>query len=136
MTRFLTSFECATIKFVCKDFWFEVFGKQVDKLQTNNRGVYMLQDSRHRPLSCCSPSAPRQEGARQQCVLHATFTAGLIRGALHGLGVGATVGLEVEEPRCLFTITVAQVEAAAPKARGEGIGRDTYERRSVASVPE
>ena len=25
------------IKFICKDFWMEVYKKQVDKLQTNNR---------------------------------------------------------------------------------------------------
>ena len=25
------------IKFICKDFWFEVYRKQIDKLQTNNR---------------------------------------------------------------------------------------------------
>ena len=25
------------IKFICKDFWMEVYRKQIDKLQTNNR---------------------------------------------------------------------------------------------------
>ena len=25
------------IKFICKDFWYEIYGKQIDKLQTNNR---------------------------------------------------------------------------------------------------
>jgi hypothetical protein len=25
------------IKFICKDFWYEVYRKQIDKLQTNNR---------------------------------------------------------------------------------------------------
>ncbi|KAL3917625.1 MAG: hypothetical protein SGPRY_006331, partial [Prymnesium sp.] len=25
------------IKFICKDFWHEVYRKQIDKLQTNNR---------------------------------------------------------------------------------------------------
>ena len=25
------------IKFICKDFWFEIYRKQIDKLQTNNR---------------------------------------------------------------------------------------------------
>eukprot|EP00965_Chrysotila_dentata_P131179 4336416-Pleurochrysis_carterae.AAC.2 len=34
------------IKFICKDFWYEVYRKQIDKLQTNNR-------VRIRPLSVC-----------------------------------------------------------------------------------
>ena len=25
------------IKFICKDFWFEIYRKQIDKLKTNNR---------------------------------------------------------------------------------------------------
>lgn len=30
-------------KFICKEFWTFVFGKQVDNLKTNHRGVYVLQ---------------------------------------------------------------------------------------------
>lgn len=33
--RFVDTLEI--IKFICKDFWFEIYGKQIDKLQTNNR---------------------------------------------------------------------------------------------------
>lgn len=33
--RFIDTLEI--IKFICKDFWFEIYGKQIDKLQTNNR---------------------------------------------------------------------------------------------------
>ncbi|KAF1784741.1 NO signaling/Golgi transport ligand-binding domain [Phytophthora cactorum] len=32
------------IKFVCKDFWIAIFKKQIDKLQTNHRGVFVVQD--------------------------------------------------------------------------------------------
>ena len=32
------------IKFICKDYWIALFGKQVDKLQTNHRGVFVLKD--------------------------------------------------------------------------------------------
>lgn len=32
------------IKFVCSDFWTNVFGKRVDKLQTNSQGLYVLHD--------------------------------------------------------------------------------------------
>lgn len=34
------------IKFICKDFWFEVYRKQIDKLQTNNR---VRRPPAHRP---------------------------------------------------------------------------------------
>ena len=39
------------IKFICKDFWFEVYRKQIDKLQTNNRA------RRRRPPPTRSPAA-------------------------------------------------------------------------------
>ena len=32
------------VKFLCKEFWTEVFRKQIDKLQTNHRGVFVLKD--------------------------------------------------------------------------------------------
>lgn len=32
------------IKFICKEFWTALFKKQVDKLQTNYKGVYVLHD--------------------------------------------------------------------------------------------
>ena len=32
------------VKFLCKDFWSEIFNKQIDKLQTNHRGVFVLKD--------------------------------------------------------------------------------------------
>ena len=35
LPRFADTLEI--IKFICKDFWVEVYRKQIDKLQTNNR---------------------------------------------------------------------------------------------------
>jgi hypothetical protein len=32
------------VKFLCKEVWTEIFHKQVDKLQTNHRGVFVLKD--------------------------------------------------------------------------------------------
>ncbi|KAJ8769730.1 hypothetical protein K2173_005936 [Erythroxylum novogranatense] len=39
------------IKFICKDFWSEVFKKQIDNLKTNHRGTFVLQDNGFRWLS-------------------------------------------------------------------------------------
>jgi trafficking protein particle complex subunit 6 len=32
------------VKFLCKEVWMELFDKQMDKLQTNHRGVFVLKD--------------------------------------------------------------------------------------------
>lgn len=124
------------IKFICKDFWVDVYRKQIDKLQTNNRvsvihfacayatlymlttklalfgqGVYMLQDNSHPVLTRCSPTASRQASAKHMAALHIKFPSGLIRGALSGLGVIASVSAEVSEiPRCQFTIKIQTTE--------------------------
>ena len=37
------------IKFICKDFWFEIYRKQIDKLKTNNR-VRAFASPRSAPL--------------------------------------------------------------------------------------
>ena len=77
---------------------YEVYRKQIDKLQTNNRGVYMLLDNKLKLLARCSPNAARQDAAKQHGALYAQFPSGLIRGALHQLqcsGVLDRVG-EVE----------------------------------------
>ncbi|KAL1514905.1 hypothetical protein AB1Y20_003985 [Prymnesium parvum] len=97
------------IKFICKDFWFEIYRKQIDRLQTNNRGVFMLQDNRNRLLARCSPSLERRGNAKQVAALYARFPAGLIRGALSCFNVTASVSIEVGElPSCEFTVKVQE----------------------------
>lgn len=112
--RFADTLE--VIKFVCKELWSGIYHKQIDKLQTNNRGVYMLQDTKHRLLARCSPPSARQESAKQMGALYAKFPAGLIRGALGGLGVIASVSVEVTElPSCQFTIRVQNSEGVGTR---------------------
>ena len=101
------------IKFICKDFWMEVYRKHVDKLQTNNKGVYMLLDNEHPVLTRCSADPSRAASAKQMAALHVKFPAGLIRGVLSGLGVSASVSAEVSEvPMCQFTIKIQGSPAA------------------------
>ena len=55
--------------------------------------------------------ATLQANAKQIGLLHAKFPSGLIRGALHGLGVGASVAVEVVEvDKCQFTIKIQNSE--------------------------
>lgn len=86
------------IKFVCKDLWTVVFRKQIDNLKTNHRGTFVLTDGRFMPLA--RVSADRGRGARAfeealgkaQSLL--VFPAGVLRGALQGLGMDVTVMAE------------------------------------------
>ncbi|KAK9790584.1 hypothetical protein WJX73_006582 [Symbiochloris irregularis] len=49
------------IKFVCKEFWTDLFRKQVDGLRTNHRGTFVLKDHNFRWLSKLSPD-PQPNG--------------------------------------------------------------------------
>ena len=71
----------------------------------------MLQDNAHPILARCSASVSRQSTMKQMATLHAKFPGGLIRGALSGLNVTASVSSEVSElPRCQFTIKIATTD--------------------------
>jgi len=79
------------VKFLCKEFWMEVFRKQIDKLQTNHRGVFVLKDHELRWLRRLPPE---DETARVAAIKLLAFPCGLIRGALSNLGIGAVVSCD------------------------------------------
>ncbi|KKO99147.1 hypothetical protein THAR02_08759 [Trichoderma harzianum] len=54
------------IKFLCKDLWSLVFGKNIDNLKTNHRGVYVLTDNAFRPFSRMSTETGSQAVLRAQ----------------------------------------------------------------------
>ena len=96
--RFTDSLEI--IKFLCKDFWALVFGKQVDHLKTNHRGIYVLTDSFFRwTRRMASDTADHKK-------YHLAFPCGLIRGALAQLGVQATVTVEYTGNTCIFQLSM------------------------------
>ena len=77
----------------------------------------MLQDNSHPTLARCSaPTATSATTAKQMAALHIKFPSGLIRGALSGLGVIASVSatIESELPRCQFTIKITAPSASPP----------------------
>lgn len=79
------------VKFLCKEFWMEVFRKQIDKLQTNHRGVFVLKDMELRWLARLPPN---QEEARVAAIQILAFPCGLVRGALANLGIPAVVSCD------------------------------------------
>ena len=79
------------VKFLCKEVWMEVFRKQIDKLQTNHRGVFVLKDLELRWLTRL-PS--NQEAARVTAIQLLAFPCGIIRGSLANLGIPAVVSCD------------------------------------------
>ncbi|KAJ7973411.1 Trafficking protein particle complex subunit 6B [Quillaja saponaria] len=89
------------IKFICKDFWSELFKKQIDNLKTNHRGTFVLQDNKFRWISHMSIDPSSENGstvednsvpageskAAQATSMHLYFPCGIIRGALSNLGI-------------------------------------------------
>ncbi|KAL2202562.1 transport protein particle component [Sarocladium strictum] len=98
------------IKFLCKDLWSLVFGKNIDNLKTNHRGVYVLTDSHFRPFARMSTEAGGQAVVRAQPFL--SFPCGIVRGALAALGIVATVQAEINElPGAVFQIKTIPVKS-------------------------
>jgi hypothetical protein len=92
------------IKFICKDFWEEIFRKKIDKLQTNHRGVFVLTDLRFKWLEKYSSDdiASKQAAAKMLNV-----PCGIIRGALANLGLLAIVNADFNNlPACTFNIRI------------------------------
>uniref|UniRef100_A0A803PT00 Trafficking protein particle complex subunit 6B n=1 Tax=Cannabis sativa TaxID=3483 RepID=A0A803PT00_CANSA len=102
------------IKFICKDFWSELFKKQIDNLKTNHRGTFVLQDTRFRWLSRMSiepsengdvphnnPEAVTENKSTQVTRMHLNFPCGIIRGALSNLGIPCAVSADITNlPAC------------------------------------
>ncbi|TXT12861.1 hypothetical protein VHUM_01262 [Vanrija humicola] len=101
------------IKFICKDLFLHVYGKQIDNLRTNHRGVFVLQSHAFPPLAGLSSyrgAAADLEAAR----VHLVFPQALIQGALARLGMVATVTAESAQlPQCTFQIRTVKHSGGA-----------------------
>jgi len=92
------------IKFICKEFWTEIFKKQIDNLRTNHRGVYVLQDNKFRPLIHLSTSSGTTKEIAPNYVV---FSCGMVRGAMANLGISCVVSADIPSvPCCTFTIKI------------------------------
>mmetsp|Transcript_22218 Transcript_22218/g.42182 ORF Transcript_22218/g.42182 Transcript_22218/m.42182 type:complete len:195 (+) Transcript_22218:60-644(+) len=79
------------VKFLCKEVWLEIFRKQIDKLQTNHRGVFVLKDL---DLKWLQRFPAGTEQARVTAIRLLAFPCGLIRGCLSNLGIPAVVSCD------------------------------------------
>uniref|UniRef100_A0AC35G6Q7 Trafficking protein particle complex subunit 6B n=1 Tax=Panagrolaimus sp. PS1159 TaxID=55785 RepID=A0AC35G6Q7_9BILA len=93
--------ELDTMKFICKEFWTNAFGKQVDNLRTNHQSIYVVQDNKFITISSFA------EGTQylKESAMYLCFPAGVVRGALANLGIKCVVSAAVETiPIVKFTI--------------------------------
>ncbi|KAJ6218107.1 hypothetical protein RDWZM_009264 [Blomia tropicalis] len=86
--------ELEIIKFICKEFWSAIFGKQADTLRTNHQGIYVLIDNQFRFVLKLSDT----QQFMNVIVKYLAFSCGLIRGALANLGIISIVTAEVLTP--------------------------------------
>ncbi len=96
--------ELDVIKFICKDVWFELFRKNIDKLQMNRKGMFVLSDTNFRWVSRYASNDPATCEAAER-LLH--FPCGLLRGLLANLGYRTLVTVDFTElPACTFNIKI------------------------------
>ncbi|EST04602.1 Transport protein particle (TRAPP) component [Kalmanozyma brasiliensis GHG001] len=104
------------LKFVCKEVWVCVWGKQVDNLRTNHRGVYVLHDNNFHPLRHVSTAQGAQSTAKEARVFLA-YSVGLVKGALAQLDVPSSVVAETNQaPQCTFHVKTQKGGAQAATA--------------------
>lgn len=78
------------IKYICRDLWTLLFRKSIDNLKTNHRGIFVLTDRLFHPLRRASPSKSEPQ-LLSQAQAFLVFPAGVVRGALQGLGFECSV---------------------------------------------
>jgi hypothetical protein len=104
--KFLSTLE--VIKFLCKELWGAFFGKQVDKLQTNYKGVFVLHDT---SFSWCATAEVnyQDDASVDEAKRLLVVPCGLIRGALANLGVISSVRAEFTAlPAVLINVHIHQ----------------------------
>ena len=100
--KFLGFTELDLIKFICKDFWDEIFKKKIDKLQTNHKGVFVLFDNSFRWLE---KHASDDQKTRDAATTLLHFPCGILRGALANLGMPVIVNADFSRlPAITFNI--------------------------------
>ncbi|KAK4535138.1 hypothetical protein CDCA_CDCA04G1163 [Cyanidium caldarium] len=99
--------ELDAVKFVCKDVWQALFGKQVDNLKTNHKGVFVLFDARLRWLRRVRET-PVSDGVP---AMWGIFPAAVLRGALTHLQHPCRIRVQCEPapPSAVFTVKMMRV---------------------------
>lgn len=87
------------VKYVCKEIWLYSFNKQIDKLQTNYKGIYVLHDFNFKYITHLYPSLS------SNALLYTIYPCALIRGVLSTMNMNVTVKADISKwPNILFTL--------------------------------
>ncbi|GKY96651.1 hypothetical protein MPSEU_000624700 [Mayamaea pseudoterrestris] len=79
------------VKFLCKEVWVQLYGKQIDKLQTNHRGVFVIKDL---DMVWLQKFPKDGENSRVLAMQWLALPCGLIRGCLADLGIPSVVSCD------------------------------------------
>ncbi|CCD23465.1 Trs33p NDAI_0B04310 [Naumovozyma dairenensis CBS 421] len=74
------------MKFICRDVWKQIFGKQIDNLKTNHRGTFYLIDYEYRPIQSFSLSETASKMELKLAEPFFELPLGIIKGVLASLG--------------------------------------------------
>lgn len=92
------------LKFVCRDVWRALYGKQMDNLRTNHRGTFVLVDSNYKLISRIN-SAKGMSDTLTKSKVYLWFPCGVIRGIILSFGIDCTVNAEITQfPAVTFNI--------------------------------
>mmetsp|Transcript_10630 Transcript_10630/g.12404 ORF Transcript_10630/g.12404 Transcript_10630/m.12404 type:complete len:164 (-) Transcript_10630:334-825(-) len=96
------------IKFICKEFWIELFKKPVDNLKTNrHREIFVLHDNKFRWLRHVSLAANTPQGS-ELVARYLVFPCGVVKGALASFGVPCEVTADILDTpgSCSFQVRI------------------------------
>lgn len=100
------------LKWVCRHLWHEIFGKSADKLQTNNKDIFVFQDYKFRwvrflslPISDATSNEMSEDAKNLLKFIY--YPCGIIRGALSVFGINCDVNADISgSPHCVFHVRV------------------------------
>lgn len=85
------------MKFICRDVWKQLYGKQIDNLKTNHRGTFYLIDYDYQPIKDFSIEDNEMKRELKLVEPFLEFPVGIIKGVL------ASLGYPPEQVICLAT---------------------------------
>ena len=99
------------MRFVCKELWMYLFGRYIGRLQSNNRGVYIMFDYKFHWFQGLDMTDNIDRGSIENyCNLALSWVCGVLKGALNGIGKDSSIEGVIEDNSCKFTITLKLIQ--------------------------